>query len=185
MMKKALAGVCWCIFLCGSLFAQAHSSVSLENQVYYILEQGEMRGLCQPLSGGRPYTQSVVVTAIDEILNTDKAEKLSDTEREILEQYLGKFSKPKDGFDWKRGAWYGETALGKNDVPITGNIGISAEVEGSTGLYSSFAERHFGTETWVQVLVNGDLGLYFSYKFIFEGGLMQAPRKWLGKYDTY
>jgi hypothetical protein len=185
MMKKVLAGVCWYIFLCAPLFAQTHSSVSLENQVYYILEQAEMRGLCRPLSGVRPYTQSVVSTAINEILFTDKVEKISKTEREILEQYQGKFSKPKAGIDWRRGGWYGEAALGKNDMPLSGNLGLSVEMEGSTGLYPSFGDRFFGAETWVHVFVNGDLGYNFSYNFTFEGGLVMAPRRWIGTYNTY
>jgi hypothetical protein len=184
-MKKVLAGVCWYIFLCGSLFAQAHNSISLENQVYYVIEQAEMRGLCRPLSGVRPYTQSVVVSAINEILYTDKVEKLNNTEREILEQYLGKWTNPKKGFDWKRGAWHGETALGKKEIPITGNLGLSVDLEGSTGLYPSFKERYFGTEIWVRAYANGDLGPHVSYNFIFEGGLMQAPRRLLGTYNTF
>jgi hypothetical protein len=184
-MKKILVGVCGFIFLCAPLFAQAHNSISMENQVYYILEQAQIRGLCGPLSGVRPYTQSVVVSAINEILYTDKADKLNKTEREILEQYLSKWAKPKAGFNWKRGAWHGELALGKNKVPITGNFGVSTEMEGSAGFYSPSEERYFGTEVWIRGYVNGDIGHYFSYNTRFEGGLIQAPRRWLGKYNTF
>jgi hypothetical protein len=184
-MKKVLAGVCWYIFLCAPLFAQTHVSVSLENQVYYILEQAEIRGLCRPLSGVRPYTQSVVVAAINEILYNEKAEKLNKIEREVLEQYLDKRAKPKAGLDWKRGAWYGETTLGKNDMPIAGDLGVSIEMEGSAGIYPSLDERYWGTEVWVQAYVNLDMGRHFSYYTKFEGGLIRAPRKWLGLYNTF
>jgi hypothetical protein len=186
MMKKVLAGICWYIFLCAPLFAQTHHSVSLENKVYYILEQSEIRGLCRPLSGVRPYTHSVVSAAINEILSTDKAEKLKKTEREILEQYLNKWAKPKNGLDWQRGAWYGESAIGKSGVPVSANFGIGADMQGSAGLYSSFQDRYFGTEIWVQAYANGDLGNNVSYNIIFEGGLVQVPRNPLpGKYNTY
>jgi hypothetical protein len=185
MMKKVLVGVCWYILLCGSLFAQAHNSVSMENQVYYILEQAQIRGLCQPLSGVRPYTQSVVVAAINEILYSEKAEKLNKTEREILEQYLEKWAKPKSGFDWKRGAWHGSNSISKKNIPISGNLGVSVDLEGSTGLYPSSDERYLGTEVWVQGYANGDLGNHVSYNFIFEGGLVQTPRRRLGKYNTF
>ena len=177
-------GVCLGVFLGSSLWGQTHTSVSLENQVYYILEQAQMRGLCRPLSGVRPYTRGVITTAINEILNADSA-KLNQTERDILEQYLAKFAKPKTGIDWQRGAYYNETAIGKSDIMISANAGVSADMEGSAGLYSSFKDRYFGTEVWIQAFVNGDLGRNFSYDFTAEGGLMQVPRKHLETYDTY
>jgi len=177
-------GVCLGVFLGSSLWGQTHTSVSLENQVYYILEQAETRGLCRPLSGVRPYTRGVVAEAINEILSSDSA-KLRRLERDILEQYLAKFAKPKNGVDWRRGAWYGEAAMGKNDVTVSANAGVSADIEGSAGLYSSFKDRYFGTEIWIRAFVNGDLGGNFSYDVSAEGGLAQAPRNFLGEYDTY
>ena len=177
-------GVCLGVFLGSSLWGQTHTSVTLENQVYYILEQAEIRGLCRPLSGVRPYTQGVITAAIDEILHSDSA-KLKQPERDILEQYLAKFAKPKTGIDWRRGAWYGEAALGKDDVTVSANAGLSADIQGSAGLYASFKDRYLGTEIWVQAFINGDLGRNFSYDLSAEGGLMRAPRNLLGKYDTY
>jgi hypothetical protein len=158
--------------------------VSLENQVYYILEQAETRGLCRPLSGVRPYTQGVITAAINEILRSDSA-RLRQPERDILEQYLAKWEKPKTGIDWQRGAWRGEAAIGKNDATISANIGAGADIEGSAGLYSSFKDRYFGTEVWIQAFVNGDLGSNFSYDITAEGGLVRVPREYLGEYDSY
>jgi hypothetical protein len=181
--------VCGLIFLgvllCGPLLGQTHSSVNLENQIYYVLEQTEARGLCPPLSGIRPYTHSVIITAINEILNSPNAEKLKNAEREILEQYLDKFGKPKNGLDWQKGAWYGESAIGKSDAPVSAHLGVSADMQGSAGIYSA-DKRYFGAEIWVQAFMNGDLGHNASYNFTFEGGLMRAPRgDPLGTYDTY
>jgi len=67
MTKNNFFLLCLFLLIYTALFSQTHSSVSLENQIYYILEQAEARGLCKPLSGIRPYTQSVVQTAITEI----------------------------------------------------------------------------------------------------------------------
>ena len=174
-----------CVFLRAPLIAQSHTSVQLENNVYHILEQAEIRGLCSPLSGARPYTQSIIANAIQEILHAESAEKMRKTEREILEQYLAAFSKPKAGIDWSRGAWYGETAIGKTDITLSANAGIRADAEGSAGFYSSSADRYFGVGIWLQGYINGDLGKYVSYDFSVEGGLVQAPREWLGTYNTY
>jgi len=172
------------VFFCIPLFAQTHTSVSLENQAYYILEQAEIRGLCRPLSGIRPYTRSVIITAINEILDSENAGKLKQPERDILEQYLSKFAKPKTGIDWQRGAYYNETAIGKNNTVLSVNAGVSVDIEGSAGLYSS-QDSSFGTEIWAQAFLNGDLGSHVSWEFSAEGGLMQAPREYLGKYNTY
>jgi hypothetical protein len=168
------------------VFAQTHASVPLENQVYYILEQAQLRGLCSPLPAFRPYTQSIVTSAINEILDSENNESLSSAEREILEQYLAKFSRPYTGIDWRRGAYYGETWLGGNTL-VSANLGVGANIEGTTGLYaySSGSEEHFGTEIWIEAYLNGDLGENVSYNFNFAGGLMQAPRKYLGEYNIY
>ena len=84
------------------LGAQTHRSVPVDDQVYLILEQAEMRGLCSPLSGSRPYSQNVITGAINEILGSDK---VKNSEREILEHYLAKYAKPQNGMDWQRGAF--------------------------------------------------------------------------------
>jgi hypothetical protein len=184
-LKFLTVFICLSIFFSLPLFAQTHSSVSLESQVYYILEQAEIRGLSLPLSGVRPYTQSVVITAINEILFSNNVKKINKTEREILEQYLAKFSKPKAGFNLSRGAWYNEAKIGKSDAVISANLGVSADIEGSAGKNNSSENDFFGTEIWMQVYLNGDLGSHVSYDLAFEGGLVKAPRELLGKYHTY
>jgi len=183
-IKLLTAYFCLSAFFCFPLFAQTHNSVSLENQAYYILEQAEARGLCNPLPGARPYTKSVVIAAINEILYSEKAENLRKTELEILEQYIAAFSKPKTGMDWQRGVWHSESNIDKTDIEFSFNIGVSVDIEGSIGIYSDEGE-YYGSETWIQAYVNGDLGGHVSYDFIFNGGLMRAPRKELGTYNTF
>jgi hypothetical protein len=183
--RLILIALCLLVFLCVPLFAQTYVSVPLENEVYYILEQAEIKGLCAPLPGIRPYTQYTIIMAINEILNTENVKKLNNAEREILEQYLGKFSKPKRGLDWQRGMSHSETAVGKDETLLSLNLGANLSMEGSAGLYPAFGENYFGTEIWLRVFINGDIGSHISWEFSGEGGLMKAPRKWLGKYNTY
>jgi hypothetical protein len=136
------------------------------------------------LPGTRPYPQSVVTAAVREILNSEKASKLKPAEREILDQYLAKFSKPKQGIDWRNGSYYAETALGKSGVPLSAELDLIADIEGSSGVYLS-GENYFGTEVWLGLRVAGDLGRNVSYGFTFEGGLVKTPRDYLGDYWTY
>jgi len=170
---------------CAPVFAQTYASIPLENRVYYILEQAELRGLCSPLSAFKPYTQSAVIFAIREILDSENKESLNAAEREILEQYLRKFSQPEKGMDWRRGAFYGETFL--DETRISANLGAGADFEGSTGLYffTKDNENYFGAEIWLEAFLNGDLGNNLSYNFNFAGGIIQVPRKYLGEYDSY
>ena len=173
------------VFFYAPIIAQTHISVSLQNQIYSILELAEIRGLCSPLSGIRPYTQDVVTSAIKEILYSDNAQRLSSVEREVLEQYLEIFSKPPDtGIDWHRGAYYNETVFGRNNIPVSLNAGIGLDIQASDGFYLP-SENFFGTEVWIQIFLNGDLGRNVSYNISADGGLMQAPRRYLGEYWTY
>jgi len=165
------------------LFTQTHLSVPLENHVYYILEQAQLKGLCAPLPGVRPYTRNTVLNAIDEILNGENVNKLISGETEILEQYLEKFSTPDKGLDLRNGIYRAETAIGKNDILISANLGVGIDVEGSGGFYSSGG--YFGTELWARIFANGDLGGNVSWGVYGEGGFFQAPRKELGEYNTY
>jgi hypothetical protein len=183
--RSILMALCLLVFLYVPLFAQTFVSVPLESEVYYILEQAEIKGLCAPLPGIRPYTQYTIITAINEILNAESANKLNGVEREILEQYLGKFSKPKKGLDWLRGMYHAETAVGKKETLLSLNLGANLSMEGSTGLYPAFDENYFGTEIWLRFFLNGDIGSHISWEFSGEGGLMIAPRKYLGTYNTY
>ncbi len=177
--------LCFLFFaFCTPIFAQTHTSVPLENKIYNILEQAELRGFISSLSGARPYTQSVVISAINEILNSEKADKLKPDEREILERYLSEFLKPKDGLDWRRGGFYGEKNIGKSEQIISINAGAGAEIEGSAGVYID-GEQYYGTEIWLQAFLNGDIGKNISYGFNVAGGLAKAPRMTLGKYNTY
>ena len=182
--KKAVL-CCFLIFSFSFLFAQTHTSVPLENHIYYILEQAEIKGLCAPLSGVKPYTQTVIIKAINEILDAENTGRLNNTERAILERYMEKFSKPKSGLDLQRGGYYSETTFGQQEIPISIDANLSLDIEGSAGFYDSFNDNYFGTEIWLGFFLNGDIGSNVSYKFGGEGGLMQVPRKQLGKYNTY
>jgi len=184
MRFKKTVFCCIFIFSFSLLSAQTHTSVSLESNVYYILEQAETRGLCAPLSGMRPYTQSAILRAVNEILDSSTG-RLNSTEREILEEYLRKFSKPETGLDLMRGGFYNETTFSKLEIPISLDVRATLDIEGSTGIYDSFDDSYFGTEIWLGISLIGDLGRHISYNFSGEGGLMKAPRKFLGQYNTY
>jgi len=189
-LKKNLKFLCCFMFAVINIFvnmpflaAQTHTSVSLNNQIYYILEQAQLRGLCSPLSGARPYTQNAIMSAINEILNSENSSNINPAEREILKQYLSNFTRQNTGIDWNRGAFYGESTIG-GDFTVSLNAGLSADIQGSAGFY--FDENYFGVDIWVQAYLNGDLGDNFSYSLSAGGGLIRVPRHLLGDdYNIY
>jgi len=176
--------ICAGLFLCSNIYTQTHLSVPLEDSIYYILDQAQLRGLCSPLSGSRPYTQKTIIDAIEEILSAENRRLLNDTEYSVLRQYLDLYTNKKTGLDLQRGAYRNETSIG-NGIPLTFNIGTSLHIEGSLSLYDSFSNNYSGMETWLGLSFNGDIGGHVTWAFGGEGGLIKAPRKELGLYNTY
>jgi hypothetical protein len=181
--KIFVFSICLCLFLGSTVFTQTHASVSLESQIYYILEQAELRGLCPPLSGSRPYTQNTIITIIDDILY-ESGGMLNDTEYEVLQQYFDQYSNIKTGIDLQKGAYRNEVTIG-NDIPLTFNLGTSLHIEGSAGFYDSFFGNYLGAENWLGLSFNGDIGGNVTWAFNGEVGLIKVPREKLGKYNTY
>jgi len=185
-MRLALFAICLSVFFALPLAAQNHAAVNLNDPIYHILEQAEMRGLISPLSGVRPYTRSVVIRAINELLAPGNAGRLRPTERQILEDYLARFERPRRGLDWRRGGFFAEaTTGGEREVPLTFNLDFGMELDMSSAFIPEFGEAHVGTEFWVQVDVSGDIGRHVSYGFYNQGGLARLPRRFLGLYNTY
>jgi len=177
--------ICLLTFLYIPLPAQNHTSVGLNEQIYHILEQAEMRGLISPLSGVRPYTRNVVIRAINELLSPSNNGRLRPTERQILEDYLARFSRPQPGIDWQRGAFYAETTIGESEIPLTFNIDVGIELDLSSSFIPTFGETHIGAEFWAQFDIYGDIGRHVSYGFYNQGGIVRMPRRFLGWYNTY
>jgi len=144
-----------------------------------------MRGLISPLSGVRPYTRSVVIGAINELLSSRNAGRLRPTERQILEDYLARFARPQPGTDLRRGTFYAEGTVGEREMPLTLNVNVGMEFDFSSSFIPAFGETHTGMEFWVQVDVSGDIGRHASFGFYNQGGLIRQPRRFLGWYNTY
>jgi hypothetical protein len=172
-----------------SLSAQTHVSVPVDDPVYFLLELAELRGLCNPLPLVKPYSRLVILSALNEILDTgpEGFRALTNHERSILEGAKKRLEKPEPGFSWKRGAYHYELATPKKKVPFSGDIGIGFETEFSGGVRSGGENPAWGTDTWASIYTDGDMGEHFSYWFVLSGGIIRAPRSILSgaPYNTY
>jgi hypothetical protein len=169
-----------------SVSAQTYTSVPLDNHIYNILEQAELRGLCPPLSGVKPYTRAYILSAINTILACENENgALGFTERAVLENYKYIFSRPEAGLNLKKGYFYTEKNIGKNGIPLSAYAGAGMDAELSDGVYPLSNDNYLGCDLWVSLFLKGDIGKSFSYGFSAAGGIIKSPRKLLGEYDTY
>ncbi|MHB9292820.1 hypothetical protein Holit_01931 [Hollandina sp. SP2] len=179
----------WVFILGSSLHAQTHGSIPVDHPVYYLLEQAQTRGLCEPLPGVKPYSRKVVLKAISEILDHDTGEirsgkNLAATERLILEKIKQDFEKKPAGLDWQRGAYYFNIPT-KGGIRFSGDLGVGLRLGFGGGAYPGSGDLVWGTDSWITGYTNGDIGDHFSYNFTISGGLLRSPRTELGTYAPY
>jgi hypothetical protein len=137
-----------------SLTAQTHISVPLENPVYIALEQAQIRGLCGFLPSTKPYSQAVILSVIEEILDNDSTRefaRLKETERNILEQFRNDFTPDRNGFNLTRGTISSEHTW--NDIYFSSVFGFGMDFAFGAGYYpfaggySSSADSVYNPET--------------------------------------
>jgi hypothetical protein len=175
-----------------TLSAQTHISVPLDNPVYYLLEQAQLRGLCEPLPSVKPYSRRQIIDAIDGILDSapepskpDGFRRISAAERAILEEARQSLLSPEAGLDLKRGAYRFEAANKRGESWFSGDAGIRGDSVFSGGFYTDGGDFVWGTDDWASVYLDGNIGDHFSFDFSFGRGIIRAPRNKLGQYDTY
>jgi len=169
-----------------SLIAQTQLSVPLGDQIYYVIEQAQIRGLCGVLPVAKPYSRAVVLSVIDEILNNDETRrfgKLTEAERKILEQFRTNFSPAKKGLDLLRGTYFLDHIW--NDTYFSAELWLGADLIFAGGNYSDEGNFYPATDSVLSGYIKGDLGSKTSYGFSLNGGVFQSPRKKLGTYHTY
>jgi hypothetical protein len=170
-----------------SISAQRYVSVSVDDPVYYVLEMAELRGLCEPLPLVKPYSRSVIIQAVNEILSHENSSALNTGERQILEEVRERLGRaPRTGFNWLRGVYHLEPKNKNGESVFSGDIGISFKTLMAGSVFIEANADEAGTDTWGTGYVNGDIGSHFSFDFSFSAGLIRAPvREQAGDYHTY
>ena len=77
-MKKFLALLV--LFLCSvSVFSQSNVTVAVTDSIYDVIDNAQIRGLCGPVSGAKPYTEKKILSLLEEILQkiSEKADDFS------------------------------------------------------------------------------------------------------------
>jgi len=176
-MKKTLAVIIlFCLAL--SAFAQTSNSVSLDNDVYQLLELAEMRGLCDPLPSAKPYTERLVVSLLDQILENDKG-ILKASERKTIEVKRASFER-NEGWDWQRGGYYLKEQTKKGTL-MTLDANVSWDSLFSDSYTFPSKTNSFGTDNYGTVSFSGDMGEHFSWAISGSGVAVLAPHTILGE----
>jgi hypothetical protein len=166
------------------LGAQFHGSVAVGEDVYYILELAQIRGLCDPLPPIRPYSRRQIVRALDTILSRD-TDILNETERAIIEKIYSNYQKQETGFNWEQGNYTFQLYSPRKKIPFGGDIGFGTQIGFSGAYYTGIDKFEWGADNKISAYTNGDIGEQLSYRFHFLGHITRAPRTVLGNYHTY
>jgi hypothetical protein len=204
---KKCALICGLIFIINlSLPAQTHISVPLENPVYTVIEQAQIRGLCGYLPSAKPYSREMILRVIEEILASEpvlELARLKNTERNILEQFRKDFSPDRNGLNLTRGTISSEHTW--DDIYFSSVFGFNMDFAFGAGYYPVAAGYRYApgddplfegaehpdsgdlfTDFTILPSVSfmGDLGKTASYGFTLTGLVMKSPRTVLGQYET-
>jgi len=201
------------VFVCGlffivnlSLSAQTHIAVPLENPVYAVIEQAQIRGLCGYLPSTKPYSRAMILRVIEEILASEPVHefaRLKETERKILEQFRKDLTPDRNGFNFTRGTISSEHTW--NDIYFSSEFGFGLDFAFGAGYYpiasgyrytpgddllfkgAAFPKagdlyKDFNIIPSLSFI--GDLGKNTSYGLTINGFIGKSPRAILGQYET-
>lgn len=179
MKKKAILFFSlFCIFIF-PISAQKHSSVALDDQVYVLLDNLQMRGLAPALPGAKPYSEDQILSAIKNVFDSEELiSKLSKNEIIILEDAISKFNRKK-GIDLQRGFFH--VANEKDTVKL--DLGFSVDASFSAAVFNNDIQRVNYDLTIPEIKLRLGLWNFLSARFDISLFLMQAPLDKLGTYD--
>ena len=206
MLKKCLIGCIFFFIFNLNITAQTHISVPLENPVYLVLEQAQLRGIIGFQPAVKPYSRARVLALINEILeNSEELRfgKLSETERGILEEFKKGFSPERGKLDLTRGTISTEQTSG--GVYLSAEYGFGLDMYFGLGyFYTAGGYQYGGSDdelfkgaahpsagdlfTSIEIMPTmsfiGDLGGNTSYGLTLYGWIGKIPRTILGTYNN-
>lgn len=205
-MKKKIFLSFLFLILNGVLFSQQHLSVDLDDPVYRILENAQIKNLCTKLPSVKPYSKKTIIKALTEIRENPNT---TAREREIVKSYLDLYDKKATNPWYLEGRYrYDSKKLSslkaEKQAPPSNEPDVSTDtlkietteekdqplqkavlttVETGVSWESSFSfgafnkEGVFSTENWLDLYLQGDLSKLFSYRLHMGVGLSHINLK--------
>lgn len=186
MKRYIQKSLCFLFFaLAIPIFAQTNSTVTIEDEVYTVIENANVRGLCRTLPPTRPYTTSFILKCLDEIeqnLNESKIpEYQKNTELSVIEFHKQRLAPKKNGLDLRNLSFRHEQNT--DNFPLTFQVNNSMNSYFSGGFYNNSSNNSFGYEVWDTLKFDGDIGKSISYSCTALVEVSKMPLANLGTYD--
>ena len=171
------------ILFCGSLYAQTNVTVSLDNDVYVLLQNIELLGWCSALSPSKPYTEKYIVEKLEEAadyLEDNYEDDRLTAQKKIIADTLKSFEH-EEGLNKlalsfrKEGDVFG--------LPVSIEINDNFNSEFSYGFYDDSDKNTFALNIYDLVDVSGDLGEHISWRNQTFLGATKVPLTKVGEYD--
>lgn len=162
------------------LYAQTFRSAEIGEEIYTVLENAALYGLCSPLSTSKPYSRKYINQKLDEIIENAGDDS---SQKEIAEYYKSKYSDVKEGFDWRTLSF--RVTGGSEKVPVSFNASIDVDFVMHGGLYNKSSKNCFGYEESNYFRFYGDIGRNFSYYAHAYVGLLKLPLEKIDTADPY
>lgn len=172
-----------CVFLiffgCCLTFAQTNKTINIQDDVYSVLEYGQLKGYIKYLPGSKPYTQDVIKNALYEYL--DYEEELSDTEIEIINNYIELYTPV---YENRKNSVLQAKFRNNEDsfIDLTLNYGATFDYTVSGGLYTNPSYNQFSFEAITEIKFDGDISKHLSYMFDGLFDVLYVPMKYMGDY---
>lgn len=183
-MRKFLLCFLLIMSTAGFCFAQTNVTVDLSDEVYELLNNAEMRGLCPSLPTTKPYTEQFIMKTLDQISSNldEKKDSLSafvyNSEKESIEYFKKRFER-KNGMDWTKLKFRVET---DTDFPFSFEFNDSLDAGFSGGFYDKSSCNATSYEVWNNFNFTGDIGKNLSYSIRAFLGLIDVPLTVMGDY---
>lgn len=181
------------LLLAFSTYAQQHLSVPVEDPVYQVIEAAAIKNYIKPLPTSKPYTQTVIINALKEMVASPK---ISSLEKKAAEGMLVRYERRKTQPWYQIGGYRYDSSVAQTPSELntlSEEDGLSEETariqEGLASattlsndkllttaefVFSYQSEMDFGafndkgvisSEHWLEAAIQGDISQYFSYKF--------------------
>lgn len=155
-----------------AVFAASLVSVPLQDPLYQILENAQLRDLITPLPSAKPYSKKIIIQSLNQLI---RAKDLTDQERTIINSYLENFAQEE--------TWLESGSISTKSDQLVADMG--ARITSVQG-FRLENDLPFSTADFLQCYLEGDMGddlnhesPDFSYRFDMGFGIYKMDTNYV------